>query len=205
MKAKPFMNTIYLASGSPRRREILENLGYQVIRIQAEIDEMPKPQECAADYVHRMACEKNIAAVAQWFDKNAGEPEFPIVTADTAVACNNLILGKPESAEQAAEMLEMLSGKTHQVLTAVCVYRNGKAFAAVQQSDVRFKTLSREEITAYIAGGEPMDKAGAYGIQGAGGVFVEQLQGSFTSVMGLPVFETVELIKRAGSDVPPFA
>lgn len=102
-------------------------------------------------------------------------------------------------------MLARLSGRTHQVLTAVCVYWQGKARDVLQTSDVRFKTLSAEEISAYIRSGEPMDKAGAYGIQGFGGVFVEHLQGSFTGVMGLPVYETAALLKQFGSDVPPFA
>ena len=161
---------LYLASGSPRRREILENLGFKVIRIPADIDETPHSDENAADYVQRMAREKNAAAVAQWFATHGEPPEYPILTADTTVAYQNHILGKPETEAQAAEML-----------------------------------LSAEEISAYIRSGEPMDKAGAYGIQGLGGVFVEHLQGSFTGVMGLPVYETAALLKQFGSDVPPFA
>ena len=199
------MQTLYLASGSPRRREILENLGYQIRRIPADIDETPFPDENAADYVQRMANEKNVAAVAQWFAKHDTPPEFPILTADTTVAYQNHILGKPETQEHAAAMLEQLSGQTHQVLTAVCVYWQGKARSVLQTSDVRFKTLSPDEISAYIQSGEPMDKAGAYGIQGLGGVFVEHLQGSFTGVMGLPVYETVGLLKQLDLSVPPFS
>ena len=196
---------LYLASGSPRRREILENLGFKVIRIPADIDETPHSDENAADYVQRMAREKNAAAVAQWFAAHGEPPEYPILTADTTVAYQNHILGKPETEAQAAEMLARLSGRTHQVLTSVCVYWQGKARGVLQTSDVRFKTLSAEEISAYIRSGEPMDKAGAYGIQGLGGVFVEHLQGSFTGVMGLPVYETAALLKQFGSGVPPFA
>ena len=196
---------LYLASGSPRRREILENLGFNVIRIPADIDETPHPDENAADYVARMAREKNAAAVAQWFTEHGGPPEFPVLTADTTVAYQNHILGKPENEACAAEMLARLSGRTHQVLTAVCVYRQGETRGVLQTSDVRFKTLSAEEISAYIRSGEPMDKAGAYGIQGLGGVFVEHLQGSFTGVMGLPVYETAALLKQFGANVPPFA
>ena len=196
---------LYLASGSPRRREILENLGFKVIRIPADIDETPRSDENAADYVQRMAREKNAAAVAQWFAAHGGPPEYPILTADTTVAYQNHILGKPETEAQAAEMLARLSGRTHQVLTAVYVYWQGKARGVLQTSDVRFKTLSAEEISAYIRSGEPMDKAGAYGIQGLGGVFVEHLQGSFTGVMGLPVYETAAPLKQFGFGVPPFA
>ncbi|QEY23290.1 Maf family protein [Neisseria animalis] len=199
------MNTLYLASGSPRRREILENLGYTVIRIPAEIDETPSANEPAADYVQRMAREKNAAAVAQWFCGHDAPPDCPILTADTTVAHQNHILGKPEHAGHAAEILSLLSGTTHQVFTAVCVYWQGETRAVLQQSDVRFKTLSAAEIQAYTDSGEPMDKAGAYGIQGLGGVFVEHLQGSFTGVMGLPVFETAELLRGFGLAVPPFA
>ena len=152
-----------------------------------------------------MANEKNAAAVAQWFAQHDMPPEFPILTADTTVAYQNHILGKPETQEHAAAMLEQLSGQTHQVLTAVCVYWQGKARSVLQTSDVRFKTLSPDEISAYIQSGEPMDKAGAYGIQGLGGVFVEHLQGSFTGVMGLPVYETVGLLKQLDLSVPPFS
>ena len=113
-------------------------------------------------------------------------------------------MGKPESTVHAAEMLRELSDCTHQVLTAVCVSLGTHEHALVQQNDVRFRPLSDSEIAAYIATGEPMDKAGAYGIQGIGGVFITHLSGSFTGVMGLPVFETVDLLRRCGANVPPF-
>ena len=122
------MQTIYLASGSPRRREILENLGYTVLRLPAEIDETPFEQENAQDYVERMAREKNTAALTQWRDIHADEPVYPILTADTTVAYKGQILGKPESEKHAAEMLSMLSDSTHQVLTAVCIYWKGQTF-----------------------------------------------------------------------------
>ncbi|WP_416192177.1 Maf family protein [Neisseria sp. CCUG12390] len=198
------MNRIYLASGSPRRREILENLGYTVQRLPADIDETPYRQEKAADYVQRLAREKNAAAVSQWQAENAGQPECPILTADTTVAYQNQILGKPESEAHAAEMLAQLSATTHQVYTAVSVFWQGETRTVLQKSDVTFKAVSAEEIAAYIDSGEPMDKAGAYGIQGLGGVFVADLQGSFTGVMGLPVFETAELLAQFGLAVPPF-
>ncbi|MBF0803800.1 MULTISPECIES: nucleoside triphosphate pyrophosphatase [Neisseria] len=199
------MNTIYLASGSPRRREILENLGYRVARLHAETDETPYLHEAAAAYTARMAFEKNAAAVAHWQAQRPFAPEYPLLSADTTVALHNRILGKPQSIADAADMLRRLSGTTHQVLTAVCVYWQSSTHALLQQSDVTFKTLSEAEIAAYIACGEPMDKAGAYGIQGLGGVFVENLRGSFTGVMGLPVFETVSLLKSLGLNTPPFS
>ncbi len=198
------MNTVYLASGSPRRREILENLGYTVARLRVEIDETPYLHEAAAAYVARMALEKNAAAVAYWQAQHPFAPEYPLLSADTTVALHNHILGKPQSADDAADILRRLSGTTHQVLTAVCVYWQGDTRALMQQSDVTFKTLSEAEIAAYIASGDPMHKAGAYGIQGLGGIFVENLRGSFTGVMGLPVFETVTLLKSLDLATPPF-
>ncbi len=194
------MHSILLASGSQRRREILENLGFIVNKLFAEIDETPHHNENAIDYVRRMAIEKNRAAVAQF-----GSTEQAILSADTTVAFNGNILGKPDNAAHARDILHTLSGQTHQVLTAVCVSRAGQEYITVQSSDVTFKPLSEAEIAAYIATGEPLDKAGAYGIQGLGGAFVAHLSGSFTGVMGLPVFETLALLREAGVSVPPFS
>lgn len=194
------MHSILLASGSPRRREILENLGFIVNKLFAEIDETPHDNENAMDYVRRMAIEKNRAAVAQF-----GSTEQAILSADTTVAFNGNILGKPDNTAHARDILHTLSGQTHQVLTAVCVSRAGQEYITVQSSDVTFKPLSEAEIAAYIATGEPLDKAGAYGIQGLGGAFVAHLSGSFTGVMGLPVFETLALLREAGVSVPPFS
>lgn len=191
--------TIQLASASPRRRDILTQLGYAVDLAVAEIDETPHADEHAYDYVLRMAIEKNRASVAKY-----GVRAMPVLSADTTVALNNDILGKPESVNDAHRILSALSGSTHQVLTAVCVSHQGKEYSVVQSSDVRFKTLTDDEIRAYIATGEPLDKAGAYGIQGMGGAFVAHLSGSFTGVMGLPVFETVALLRECGAVVPPF-
>lgn len=192
--------TLYLASGSPRRREILTQLGFNVQRLSAEIDETPAPNENAHDYVRRMAVEKNRAALLAHPDHRTQV----IVSADTTVALRDAILGKPTTAQHAHDMLAALSGQTHQVLTAVCVSRNGTEWVAVQSNDVTFKPLSEKKIANYIASGEPMDKAGAYGIQGVGGAFVAHLSGSFTGVMGLPVFETMALLRESGLDVPPF-
>ena len=185
-----------LASASPRRREILQSLGYTVQQAAADIDETPQPQENAADYVQRMAREKNRAARRLY--PNA---VLPLLSADTVVALDGQILGKPQSPEHAFALLNALSGSTHQVLTAVCVWYSGTERQVLQCSDVRFKTLSEQEIRAYIASGEPMDKAGAYGIQGIGGTFVTHLSGSFSGVMGLPVYETAALLAECGLPV----
>ena len=196
-------NTIYLASASPRRREILVSLGFQPVLLAAETDETAWPGEAVADYVARMARQKN-AAARQLAAQRGLALAQPLLSADTVVALDNAILGKPRDAAHARELLESLSGREHQVWTAVCVSLGGQTLEAAQRSDVRFKELSVQEIAAYIASGEPLDKAGAYGIQGIGGVFVAHLSGSFSGVMGLPVFETVALLRRCGARVPPF-
>ena len=197
-------NTIYLASASPRRREILASLGFQPVLLPAEIDETALPGEAVVDYVSRMARQKN-AAARQLATQRGLALAQPLLSADTVVALDNAILGKPRDAAHARELLESLSGREHQVWTAVCVSLGGQTLEAAQRSDVRFKELSVQEIAAYIASGEPLDKAGAYGIQGIGGVFVVHLSGSFSGVMGLPVFETVQLLHQLGAPVPPFA
>ena len=197
-------NTIYLASASPRRREILVSLGFQPVLLTAETDETARPGEAVADYVARMARQKNAAARQLAVQRGLALAQ-PLLSADTVVALDNAILGKPRDAAHARELLESLSGREHQVWTAVCVSLGGQMLEAAQRSDVRFKELSAQEIAAYIASGEPLDKAGAYGIQGIGGVFVAYLSGSFSGVMGLPVFETVQLLHQLGAPVPPFA
>ena len=197
-------NTIYLASASPRRREILVSLGFQPVLLTAETDETALPGEAVADYVARMARQKN-AAARQLAAQRGLALVQPLLSADTVVALDNAILGKPRDAAHARELLESLSGREHQVWTAVCMSLDGQTLEAAQRSDVRFKELSAQEIAAYIASGEPLDKAGAYGIQGIGGVFVAHLSGSFSGVMGLPVFETVQLLRQLGAPVPPFA
>ena len=191
---------ILLASASPRRREILANLGYHVIQIPAGIDETPLAGENPETYALRMAQQKNRAAATR-----PGASKTPFVSADTVVAAEGRILGKPFDEAEARVMLELLSDSVHQVLTGVCVSYQGEERSIVQVSDVRFKALSEREIDDYVATGEPSDKAGAYGIQGIGGAFVSHLSGSFTGVMGLPVFETLRLLKECGAPVPPFS
>ncbi|ABY69644.1 putative MAF protein [Actinobacillus pleuropneumoniae] len=185
---------IYLASNSPRRWELLKNLGLDLLRLSSEIDESPQVNEKADEYCLRIAKQKNQEAQAVRIAENLAE--HPILTADTTVSIDGKILGKPKDEQDAFAMLKMLSGRTHQVFTAVCISYRGKQVECLHTSEVSFRRLTDAEIHAYIATGEPMDKAGAYGIQQFGGVFVERLSGSFTGVMGLPVFETAELLKQ---------
>ncbi|WP_028451777.1 Maf family protein [Chitinilyticum aquatile] len=184
---------LYLASGSPRRRELLAQLGVSFDIIRADIDETPLPGESVEAYVLRLAREK---ALAGW--RAAGEPAQPVLGADTTVAYAGRILGKPLDADDARAMLADLSGSTHSVLTAVAVCVAGAVEVTLSTSSVRFMPLSAAQIDAYVASGEPLDKAGAYGIQGWGGLFVSWMDGSFTGVMGLPVHETGQLLARYG-------
>lgn len=194
-------HTLYLASGSPRRWQLLQELGFNLIKVEAEIDETPFNHETAEDYVLRMALEKNSYA-----RKVLGaEPEFPLLTADTTVSLQHQILGKPESAQHAAEILRSLSGTTHQVLTAVCVYFQGQTHNVLQTNEVTFSQLSDEHIQAYIASGEPMDKAGAFAIQGFGSLFIRHISGSFSGIMGLPLYETGQLLLKCGIEHPLLA
>ncbi|WP_028455631.1 Maf family protein [Chitinilyticum litopenaei] len=184
---------LYLASGSPRRRELLAQLGVTFDIIRADIDETPLPGEGVEAYVLRLAREK---ALAGW--RAAGEPALPVLGADTTVAHDGRILGKPADAADAVAMLRDLSGSTHAVLTAVALCVGGEVEVTLSTSAVRFMPLTDAQIAAYVASGEPLDKAGAYGIQGWGGLFVSWMDGSFTGVMGLPVHETAQLLARHG-------
>ncbi|GAB7127219.1 nucleoside triphosphate pyrophosphatase YhdE [Silvimonas sp. JCM 19000] len=187
---------LYLASGSPRRRELLGQIGVRFMRIDAPVDETPLPNEPARDYVLRLAHAK---AVSGWAAMQAqGLPTRPVLAADTTVALDGLILGKPEDAADAARMLRTLSGSTHQVLTSLGLHTTSGIEVVLSTSNVRFAELSDAQIAAYVASGEPMDKAGAYGIQGLGGLFVAHLEGSYTGVMGLPLHDTAALLARHG-------
>ncbi|MDO4697131.1 MAG: Maf family protein [Pasteurellaceae bacterium] len=190
---------IYLASASPRRWQLLEQLGLELFPLNSEIDETPLPNEDAKSYCLRLAVAKN--QQAQGVRSSQQSAKLPILTADTTVSIDGLILGKPENELHAYQMLKQLSGRTHQVFTAVCVSWEQQQLACVQTSEVTFKPLSDEEIWAYIATQEPMDKAGAYGIQGIGGTFVRHLSGSFTGVMGLPLYETADLLTQIGIEL----
>ncbi|OHX13389.1 Maf family protein [Chromobacterium sphagni] len=191
---------IYLASGSPRRREILEQLGLHLERIHADIDEAVLPGEDAVAYTERLAREK---AAAGWrVVSEAGLPERPLLAADTTVTQDGEIFGKPEGADDARRMLRAFSGRSHQAITSVAIRQGERLLVKTSVTDVFFKELSDAEIERYLASGEPFDKAGAYGIQGRAGVFIEHIEGSYTGVMGLPVHETALLLAEFGFDLP---
>jgi septum formation protein len=201
---KPIDRKIYLASKSPRRRELLRQIGVEfellMLRNDAargpDVSELELPDELAADYVARVASEK--AAFAWNIVQSRRLPLRPVLAADTTVTIDGKILGKPASREAAIEMLESLSGRTHQVLTSVAVHYTNMAEQVTQVSDVRFAKLSMASIKAYCATTEPYDKAGGYGIQGLAALFVEHIEGSHSGIVGLPLFETAQLLRQAG-------
>ena len=180
-----------LASASPRRRELLGQLGVPHVLAVPNIDETVLAGESAADYVVRMARAKVLIV----HPHGAG---LPILAADTAVLVDERICGKPASAEDGIAMLLGLSGRTHEVLTAVALAAAGEVSHRLSRSEVRFRHLSLAEAIAYWNTGESHDKAGSYAVQGHGAVFVEHLSGSYSGVMGLPLFETAELLAAAG-------
>ncbi|WP_442592645.1 Maf family protein [Parapusillimonas sp. JC17] len=193
--------SIYLASGSPRRHEILLQMGvdHDVLNIPAPPgeDEPWLPGEDAAVYVRRTAREKAIRARAWVAVQHASvDANRPILTADTTVILEGDILGKPDDEQHAWQLLARLSGTTHAVHTAVVLSAGERLLEDVSITEVRFKTLTDAEIHDYCASGEPMGKAGAYGIQGKAGMFIEHISGSYTGVMGLPMFETARLLRR---------
>jgi len=180
-----------LASASPRRRELLAQLGVPHVVAVPDIDEAMLALESAADYVVRMARSK--ACIAH--PLGAGRP---VLAADTTVLIDGRICGKPANAEDGIAMLLQLSGRSHEVLTAVALAARGEVNHRLSRSLVRFRHLSLAEAVAYWETGEPQDKAGGYAVQGHGAVFVEHLSGSYSGVMGLPLFETAELLVGAG-------
>lgn len=198
---------IYLASQSPRRQELLKQLGvrFEMLAPQPSEDsegiETPLPHEKALAYVERVTLAKSAAALVRW--QKSGLAWAPILCADTTVSLPNHpdgeILGKPADAIDAARILNMLSNQLHEVLTAVAITidPNEKPLCLVQVSKVRFAQLPQEQIATYIASGEPFGKAGAYGIQGLGGAFIPSIEGSYSGIMGLPIFETAQLLDRA--------
>lgn len=184
------MARLYLASASPRRRELLTQIGVPFLSQIAPIDESPLPDEAAHAYVERLARAKAQAGLAALADK----PEAVVLGADTAVVLDGRILGKPADQAEARATLAALSGRSHQVLTAVALASATRVAARVVSSQVSFRPLTGAEIDAYWASGEPRDKAGSYAIQGLAAVFVSQLQGSYSAVVGLPLCETAELL-----------
>jgi len=184
------MATLYLASGSPRRRELLTQIGVPFLTQIAPIDENALPGESPLAYVERLALAKGHAGLAALADSDGAV----VLGADTAVVLDGHILGKPRDRVDALATLQALSGRSHQVLTAVALVSRERQAARVVTSQVTFRPLTQAEIEAYWASGEPQDKAGSYGIQGLAAVFVSQLQGSYSAVVGLPLCETAALL-----------
>ena len=194
----PRSSTLYLASRSPRRRELLDQIAVCYRVVDVEIDETTRRGESARDYVLRVARDKALHAHTTLPSSAA------VLAADTAVVLDGAILGKPEDGAHALRMLRSLAGKTHQVLTAIAL-STVSCETRISASQVRFRPVGDEELRAYIATGEPMDKAGAYAIQGRAAVFIEHLQGSYSGVMGLPLFEVAQLLQAHCNQACPRA
>ncbi|GAB4118426.1 MAG: Maf family protein [Sideroxydans sp.] len=202
------MRRIYLASQSPRRRELLKQIGvgFDLLllrndpRRQIDVDELPLAQESPAEYVERVCREK--AQAAQEALRLRNLRAAPILTADTVVALDRQIIGKPDGDAHAAEILRQLSGRSHEVITAVAVALGEHTECRVVTTRIRFAALDEARIRRYLASGEGHGKAGAYGIQGQAAAFVEHLEGSYSGVVGLPLHETVELLKSFGISTP---
>ena len=189
-------NFIYLASQSPRRRELLAQIGVEFRPISVSVDETPLAGEAPADYAHRLALEKARRGWAALGSKQRA----PVLGADTAVVVEGVILGKPVNAAQAGEMLARLSGRTHEVLTAVALVDDEER-SCLNRSRVTFRELSERERSAYAEDPEPLGKAGGYAVQGRAAAFISNLEGSYSGVMGLPLFETTALLSKVGIHV----
>ena len=197
---------IYLASRSPRRRDLLKQMGVpfelfllrEDMRRGADVDETPLPDESPGVYVLRMAVAKANMAVRQIAYR--GLPQKPVLAADTTVVFDDRIIGKPENSEHAARILRALSGREHQVITAVALALREQVETQISVSSVWFHELSDAEIRRYVETGEPLGKAGAYAIQGRAGAFVTRIAGSYSGIVGLPLVETAELLKKF--DIP---
>lgn len=195
---------LYLASQSPRRSQLLAQLGVRHALLLADDDEdaealeAEREAESPEDYVQRVTLAKWHAATTRLLERHMREPALwpmaPILCADTTVACDQAILGKPADADDAARMLRRLSGRAHRVLTAVCL--GGQL--RLSTSHVQWRTLDDDEVARYVASGEPFGKAGAYAIQGRSGAWTHHIDGSYSGIMGLPLFETAELLKPLG-------
>jgi septum formation protein len=201
---KQLEKKIYLASKSPRRRELLRQVGidFDILSLRSDpargidVSEDARAGEPALDYVARVAREKGAFAWKVLHMRRM--PLRPVLSADTTVTIDGEILGKPADPKEAVAMLERLSGRTHQVLTSVALHYTDVFEQVTQVSNVRFAQLTPDAIRAYCATPEPYDKAGAYGIQGLAALFIEHIEGSHSGIMGLPVFETAQLLQKAG-------
>jgi septum formation protein len=188
------LDFVYLASGSPRRRELLQQIGVSFRLVPAAVDEAARAAETAPAYVIRLAAAK---ADAGWHTQGGGR-DAPVLAADTAVVVDGTIFGKPADRQDAEAMLRQLSGRTHEVLTAVALRTAAGVQSRISRSEVTFRSIAIPEARAYWETGEPRDKAGGYAIQGRAAVFVADLRGSYSGVMGLPLFETAQLLGEAG-------
>ena len=200
MTKSPFP-LLVLASTSPRRRELLAQAGFTFEAISPGdlgVDETPIAGETPNEYVSRLARAKAHAGRFSLINNGRGN-DFLVLGADTTVTIDKLIMEKPINAEDATRMLSRLSGKVHQVLTGLCLLNGHREESIVSISDVHFETLTEHQIAEYIASGEPFDKAGAYGIQGKGALFIKHLEGSYSGVMGLPLYELGLLLQRIES------
>ncbi|OSM97405.1 MULTISPECIES: Maf family protein [Lonsdalea] len=184
------MTALYLASSSPRRKTLLEMLEIPFVTLTAEVEEQRRPDETPEHYVSRLAQDKAAAGVA------VAPQDLPVLGADTIVVLEGDVLEKPRDEAHAAEMLRALSGRRHQVMTAIALADKEKILSQRVVTEVVFRRLSEQDIVSYIASGEPKDKAGAYGIQGKGGCFVKSIAGSYHAVVGLPLVETLDLFSR---------
>lgn len=184
---------VYLASRSPRRAELLQQLGINFEVVPADIDETVRSGEEPVEYALRMALEKARVAAVKTESRS-----IPVLGADTTVVVDGNILGKPESKQEAIAMLRTLSDTTHEVFSAVALVGGGSELTDISRTEVKFRRLSNAELEAYWALGESADKAGGYGIQGYAALFIEQITGSYSGVMGLPLFETGRLLERFG-------
>jgi septum formation protein len=185
---------VYLASGSPRRRALLQQIGVSFRVVGTGVDEAVRLAETAPTYVLRLAAAK---ADAGW-ERSRDLTHAPVLAADTAVVLDGKILGKPADGQDALGLLRQLSGRTHEVLTAVALRTASGLQSRISRSEVTFRSIAAAEALAYWETGEPNDKAGAYAIQGLGAIFIADLRGSYSGVMGLPLFETSELLHSAG-------
>jgi septum formation protein len=201
-RAAPVHRFIYLASQSPRRSQLLGQIGVRhelllaAAHEDAEALEMPRPREVPTAYVQRVTRAKLDAARARWRER--GLAPAPILAADTTVALGTRILGKPADADAARATLAALSGRTHRVLSAVALWTGTRRLQALSVSHVRFGVVPPSAIDAYVAGGEPFGKAGAYAIQSALAAWIEHIDGSYSGIMGLPLADTAALLRRAG-------
>lgn len=189
--------SVYLASASPRRRQLLQQAGIRFEVILPAIEEVARPGESAEEFVMRMALEKAQAGLAQVVAEN--RPRAPVLGADTCIVLDNEIIGKPRDHADGIRMLTKLAGRSHEVLTGVAVVNEEKVLQVLSRSQVTFAPLSADEIEHYWRGGEPVDKAGGYAIQGQAAAFIERIEGSYTGIVGLPLFEVVTMIKKIGA------